>query len=135
MTTPIEAAQVALAEFMEAWNRADLDAVRATLNYPHVTLGPAGQLIIARDPAEFQTDFARMREHEGWHRSTFDAYSWVAESPNKVHCEVVFSRYRSDGTCYATGRVLYAVTNRDGHWGMQLRSGMPDENLLQTLPQ
>ena len=129
MPSPIDSAKAALAEFMDAWNRADIEALRATLNYPHVTLGPQGQLIIASQPSEFQTDFARMREQEGWHRSTFDEYSWIAESPGKVHCEVVFRRYREDGTCYGSGRVLYAVTNHNGHWGMQLRSGMPDANL------
>ena len=132
MDTPLEATQAALATFMDAWNTGDIDAVRSTLNYPHVTLGPQGQLFVAREAAEFQTDFARMREREGWHRSTFDGYTWVAESPDKVHCEVSFSRFRADGTCYGTGRVLYAVTNLNGHWGMQFRSGMPDAGLLAT---
>src|SRR5215207_3083368 len=133
MPSPIDSAKAALDDFMDAWNSADIEAVRATLNYPHVTLGPQGQLIIANQPSEFQTDFARMRQQEGWHRTTFDEYSWVAESPNKVHCEVLFRRYREDGTCYGSGRVLYAVTNRDGHWGMQLRSGMPDANLASAV--
>jgi hypothetical protein len=129
MASSIASAKAALAEFMDAWNRADIEAVRATLNFPHITLGPQGQLIIANEPSEFQTDFARMRQQEGWHRSMFDEYSWMAESPNKVHCEVVFHRYREDGTSYGSGRVLYAITNHNGHWGMQLRSGMPDANL------
>ena len=130
MPTPLESAQAALAGFMDAWNSGDIEAVRATLNYPHVTLGPQGQLILAREPGEFQTNFAHMREREGWHHSTFDDYNWTSESPDKVHCEVAFSRFREDGTCYGTGRVLYAVTNHNGHWGMQMRSGMPDASLL-----
>jgi hypothetical protein len=129
MPEPLDSAKAALASFMEAWNRADIDAVRQTLNYPHVTLGPQGQLFVAREPSEFQTDFARMREREGWDHSTFDEYSWVAESADKVHCEVLFRRFRADGTCYGSGRVLYAVTNHNGHWGMQMRSGMPDGGL------
>jgi hypothetical protein len=119
-------ARTALAEFLDAWNAADLTALRRTLNYPHITLGPAGHVIVARTPAEFQTDFARMREREGWHHSTFDGYTVIAESPTKVHCEVEFSRYHADGTRYGGGRVLYIVTQQDGHWGMQLRSGMPE---------
>lgn len=129
MATPLESAQAALAAFMEAWNKADIEAVRKTLNYPHITLGPQGQLIVAAGPVDFQTNFQAMREREGWHRSTFDTYTWTSESPDKVHCEVTFSRYRADGTCYGTGRVLYAVTNQNGHWGMQMRSGMPDASL------
>ena len=126
---PEESARAALGEFMDAWNTGDIEAVRETLNYPHLTLGPQGQVVVAADPAAFQTDFARMREHEGWARSTFDEFKWIAASPTKVHCAVVFSRYHPDGEFYGTGRVLYIVTNHDGHWGMQFRSGMPDANL------
>ena len=123
------AATQALDEFLAAWNTADIEAVRRTLNYPHVTIGPAGQVFVAQGPADFHTDFAALREREGWHTSTFDSFEPVASSPTKVHCQVVFSRYRADGTTYGSGRVLYIVTNHDGHWGMQLRSGMPDANL------
>ena len=130
MPTPTDLAKSALAAFMDAWNTGDIEAVRAELNYPHVTIGPQGQVIVAREAADFQTNFDYMREREGWHHSTFDDYTWVAESPDKVHCEVTFSRFRADGSCYGTGRVLYAVTNHQGHWGMQLRSGMPDASLL-----
>jgi len=122
-------ARAALAAFLSAWNAGDIKAVRATLNYPHITVGPGGQIIVAATPAEFQTDFARMRAREGWHASRFDSFTLIAASPVKVHGEVVFSRYRADGACYGTGRVLYIVTEQGGHWGMQLRSGMPDSNL------
>jgi hypothetical protein len=126
------AAQQALDDFLSAWNNADIDAVRATLNYPHITIGPAGQVLVAGTPADFRTDFAAMREREGWHSSTFDSFETIATSPTKVHCQVLFSRYHADGSKYGTGRVLYIVTNQDGHWGMQLRSGMPDAGLVRA---
>ena len=40
------AAEAWLARFLEAWNSADLEAVRAELHYPHVTVGPAGQIVV-----------------------------------------------------------------------------------------
>lgn len=123
------AARQALDDFGVAWNAADIEAVRRTLNYPHVTVGPAGQVFVAQTPAEFQTDFAALREREGWHRSTFDTFEPVASAATKVHCQVVFSRYHADGTCYGRGRVLYIFTKQGEHWGMQLRSGMPDADL------
>ncbi len=123
------AAREALASFFEAWNTGDIEAVRSQLNYPHVTIGPAGQIIVAPTRDDFRTDFERMRQVEGWHRSTVDSCTVTASSPAKVHCEITFSRYRPDDSVYGTGRVMYIFTNHDGHWGMQLRSGMPDEAL------
>jgi hypothetical protein len=117
-------ARGALAAFIEAWNAADLEAVRATLNYPHLTVGPSGEVFVANAAAEFTTDFARLRENEGWYRSTLDLVDVVDSSPAKVHCVAGYSRYRPDGTRYSSGRVLYAVTLRDGRWGMQMRSTM-----------
>jgi len=42
--------------------------------------------------------------------------------PVKVHFEVVFSRYKADGSKYATYQSLWIVTQRDGTWGVQARS-------------
>ena len=40
----------------------------------------------------------------------------------KVHYEVVFSRYKADGTKYATYQSLWISTLKDGQWGIQARS-------------
>jgi len=126
MTTEAEAsATEALKLFFEAWNSADIERVRATLNYPHLTLGPAGQVVVAQTAADFQTDFERLRQAENWHHSTLDTVVVTATIDTKVHFETTYSRYHPDGSRYGTGRVLYVVTNQGGHWGMQFRSGMP----------
>jgi hypothetical protein len=125
-----EAAEAWLARFLEAWNNADLDAVRAELHYPHVTVGLAGQIVVAATPADFDANFDQMREREGWASSSFEDFTAISSSPTKVHFEVLFKRFHSDGTLYGSGRVLYIVTQQDDHWGMQLRSGIPDAALL-----
>ena len=123
----IESAQAWLRRFLEAWNSADLERVRDELHYPHVTIGPAGgQVVVAETREAFQTDFTKLAEVEGWASSSFDDFTSYASSPTKVHFETRFRRYGSDGTVYASGRVLYIVTERDGRWGMQLRSGIPE---------
>ncbi len=71
-----------------------------------------------------------MRDREGWASSSFEDFTATSSSPTKVHFECTFKRFREDGTLYGSGRVLYIVTQRDGHWGMQLRSGIPDAALL-----
>ncbi len=123
MSEPAQAARQALDAYFAAWNAADVEGMRTTFNYPFITLGPAGQAVIAAGPADFTADFARLREREGWHRSTLDSVEVIAASETKVHCLAGFSRYRPDDTRYATGTVLYVMTRQDGHWGMQFRSG------------
>ena len=65
-----------------------------------------------------------MRARDGWHRSSFDfdSYTVVKSSPEKVHAEIGFSRYRADGTRYLSSRVFYILMQRDGGWGVQLRT-------------
>lgn len=123
----IVAAQAWLERFLVAWNSADLEQVRNELHYPHVTIGPAGgQVVVAETREEFQTDFERLRDVEGWASSSFDDFTSISASPTKVHFETTFRRFRSDRTMYASGRVLYIVTEQNGRWGMQLRSGIPE---------
>ena len=124
MTDPAQAARQALDAYFAAWNAADVAGMRTTFNYPFISLGPAGQAVIAARPEDFTTDFARLREREGWHHSTLDSFEVIAAAETKVHCLAGFSRYRADATRYATGTVLYIMTCQDGHWGMQLRSGL-----------
>jgi hypothetical protein len=40
----------------------------------------------------------------------------------KVHFDVVFSRYKADGSKAATYQSLWIVTKKDGQWGVQARS-------------
>jgi hypothetical protein len=126
----VQAARDWLARFEAAWNAADLERVRDELHYPHVTIGlRGGQVVIARTRDDFETDFAQLRAVEGWASSSFEDFTPLAAADTKVHFETTFHRYKEDGTLYGSGRVLYIVTEQDGHWGMQLRSGIPDAAL------
>ena len=116
----VAAAKQSLEAFMTAWNQADNEALRNTLNYPMLSLfGSSFQL--ARTPREFTVDFEDMRAGEGWKRSSFDTITVTSSSPEKVHLRVVYSRYNLDGKAYRTAGVFYIVTLKDGHWGVQFR--------------
>ncbi len=115
-------ARAAMDAFIDAWNRADLEAVRATLNYPHVTFAPGGDVIVAATPPEFTANFGRLRATEGWHHSALERWEVLGESDTSVHAAVDVTRHHEDGAQYASGRILYIVTRRDGHWGMQFRT-------------
>lgn len=129
MATAADEARAALDAFIDAWNTADVDAVRATLNYPHVTFGSAGTVVIASTPDAFTANFERLRATEGWHRSAIENFEVLGGDDATVSCAAELGRYHEDGTRYASGRIFYVVTRLDGHWGMQFRTPLEQGNL------
>ena len=117
-------ARAALDEYFRAWNAADNDAVAAISNFPRLSLGQNGQVVVRETPEEIATDFDLLRQ-SGWDHSTLDLAEAVHVSPDKVHFRIVFSRFSPDGTPYTTAPGLYVITNQNGHWGLQLQSVLP----------
>ena len=117
-------ARAALDEYFRAWNAADNDAVAAISNFPRLSLGQNGQVVVRETPEEIATDFDLLRQ-SGWDHSTLDLAEAVHVSADKVHFRIVFSRYGADGTPYTTAPGLYVITNQNGHWGLQLQSILP----------
>ena len=117
-------ARAALEEYFRAWNAADNDAVAAISNFPRLSLGQNGQVVVRETPEEIATDFDVLRQ-SGWDHSTLDLAEAVHVTPDKVHFRIVFSRYSPDGNPYTTAPGLYVITNQNGHWGLQLQSILP----------
>jgi len=117
-------ARAALEEYFRAWNAADNDAVAAISNFPRLTIGQNGLIVVRETPEEIETDFEALRA-SGWDRSTLDLAEAVHVSPDKVHFRIVFSRYSADGSPYTTVPGLYVMTKQDGQWGLQLQSILP----------
>ncbi len=117
-------ARAALDEYIRAWNAADNDAVAAISNFPRLSLGLNGQVVVRETPEEIVIDFDLLRQ-SGWDHTTLDLAEAVHVSPDKVHFRVVASRYGVDGTPYTTAPGLYVITNQNGHWGLQLQSILP----------
>ncbi len=72
--------------------------------------------------ADANTNVAALTRSEGWARSTLDSVTMRQNDAVKVHFDVVFSRYKADGTKYATYQSLWIVTKKDDGWGVQARS-------------
>ncbi len=117
-------ARAALEEYFRAWNAADNDAVAAISNFPRLSLGGNGQVVLRGSPEEIVTDFELLRQ-SGWDRSTLDLAEAVQISPDKVHFRIVFTRYDVGDSPIMTTPGLYVVTKQDGHWGLQLQSVLP----------
>jgi hypothetical protein len=111
------------------WNKANNEGLRKVTNYPFVAMRPNGDVLLAKTPAEFITDFVAMNHMEGWHHSSLDHVEVLnAESPAKILCLVTYSRYKQDGKKYMAGRTFYLLTNLNNHWGIQVRWVMSQKN-------
>jgi hypothetical protein len=113
-------ARAALDRFLEAWNSADNNIIRKTVNYPYITHAPFG-MVIANEPEQFNTDFDGLKK-QGWARSTFDKITPGQSSDQKVNFEVEYSRLNAAGEMISRGYMFYVVTNNEGRWGMQYRA-------------
>ncbi len=117
-------ARAALEEYIRAWNAEDNEAVAAVSNFPRVSLGSNGQVVLRETAEEIVTDFQMLRQ-SGWDRSTLDLAEAVQVSADKVHFRVVLTRYAIDGDPITTTPGLYVVTKQNDHWGLQLQSVLP----------
>ncbi len=117
------AAMQALDDYMAAFNARDLDAWRKTLHYPHVRFA-SGQMVISNTPEEYAAglDFERFATSTGWHHSVWDHRKIIHSSPEKIHFDVQFTRYKENGDKLATYHAIYIVTLEDGRWGTLARS-------------
>lgn len=110
-----------LDEYMTAWNRSDLAAWERTFHFPHYRLA-GGKMTVLERPG--MQDAAKVRSGAGsdWHHSKWDHRRIVHASPDKVHVDTRFTRYRADGSKIGSYESLYIVTKEDGRWGVKLRS-------------
>ena len=115
-------ARAPIAAFFVAFNARDNEALKKTLHYPHVRINEAGGVNVWKDASEAGTNFDALARNEGWARSSLDSVTMRQHDEVKVHFEVVFSRYKADGTKYATYQSLWVSTKKDGTWGIQARS-------------
>tara|TARA_B110000014_G_scaffold132354_1_gene91385 strand:- start:558 stop:1085 length:528 start_codon:yes stop_codon:yes gene_type:complete len=123
--SPEEAARAALNEYFRAWNAADNEAIALVSNFPRVSVGPSGQIVVRDTAEDIAIDFDTLRAAELWDHSTLDLVDVAHSSADKVHFRVVASRRYANGSPYRTNPGLYIVTQQDGHWGLQLQSVLP----------
>ena len=111
-----------LEEFLDAFNERNEERLQRMTLYPHVFVLHDGQTIIAQDSSEMTIDFEKLSAEDGWDHSTFDSYKLVQSSANKIHVAVKFSRFNKQGERYQSANVLYVLVQREGRWGLQMRS-------------
>lgn len=118
-------AQAALEEYFRAWNDEDNEALAGASNFPRLSIGRNGQVVVREGAEDIETDFDLLKQAEGWDHSTVDLVEALQVAPDTVHFKVVFSRRHVDGSAYRTVPALFIMTSQGGHWGLQLQSVLP----------
>lgn len=105
---------------MAALNARDPAAIAATLHFPHYRL--AGSIMtVWQTPQTYLDDFYA-RAGEGWGRSQWNRQQVIHAEKEKVHLDMEFTRFRSDGSELGTYRSIWVITRIGGRWAAQLRS-------------
>ena len=81
-------------------------------NFPRLSLGRNGQVVVREGADEIATDFDLLRQAEGWDHTTLDLIDAVQVSTDKVHFKVVISRRHQDGAAYRTAPGLYVAPDK-----------------------
>lgn len=112
-----------LKDFIEAFNRLDVVAWERTFHFPHYRLA-SGRMAVLDQPG--QQTVAQLRSLAGaeWDHSQWGRLRILHTSPDKVHVDTLFIRYRRDGSIIGAFESLYVVTKEEGRWGVKLRSSM-----------
>ncbi len=111
-------------DFIDAFNKQDVEALAATLNYPHIRL--ANGRFFTFESAEHFLELNRNASErlaaEGWDHTVLESVEVVHDGPEKIHLALVNSRRHADGAVYNRFKTLWIATLVDGHWGIQFRS-------------
>jgi len=120
----VNAAQKVLDQFMITFNRRDMKAWSATLNYPHVRFA-SGSVKVWESEAEFRkTPPFEALAKLGWDHSHWLRRDVVMASPAKVHIATTFQRFNKQNESIGVYQSLYIVTRVNGDWGIQSRSSL-----------
>lgn len=115
------AVKVAIA-YMDSFNKRDGFGCDKLLNFPHIRLALQGLGIYKEPPMHTSKLFDSFIKIARWNHSCWDYRRVIHSCETKVHLDIQFSRYRSDGTKIGSYASLWVITNQEGHWGLKIRS-------------
>jgi hypothetical protein len=105
---------------MAALNAREPDAIAKTLHFPHYRL--AGSVFKVWETPDTYLDDFYARAGEGWGHSQWNRQDVIHAEAEKVHLDMEFTRFRTDGSELGTYRSIWVITRIDGRWAAQLRS-------------
>ena len=121
MAAAVAQARQCLINFTDAFNRHDLAGMDACLHFPHQMWSGATLLTwpqAGSHPADFFTQLCAT----GWTHTRYESIEVALASASKVHCVVDYSRCGANGQVLSRHQNLWMLVQRDGRWGIVLRS-------------
>ena len=115
------AAMKCLDEYMTTWNSKDTVAWERTFHFPHYRLASGKMTVLERPGLQSPKLFETMTA-SGWHHSKWDRRKIIHATPDKIHVDTKFTRYRADNSVLGSYESLYILTKEDGRWGVKMRS-------------
>ena len=127
--TAIPEAMRLVTEYFAAFNERDMAAVARTLHFPYATYETTEPLIyktsadfLRNPPPSIHEDSRPESELRPGTYDIIDVLQVHTFNPVNVGIELSYTRYRADGYRLGINQGIYAVTNNDGKWGIQLSS-------------
>jgi hypothetical protein len=127
--TSVPEAMRLVTEYFAAFNDRDMAAVARTLQFPYATYEGTGPLIyksaeefIRNPPPSIHEDAKPDSQLRPGTYDIMDVLQVQTFNPVNVGVELCYTRYRADGYRIGINQGIYAVTNNDGKWGIQLSS-------------
>jgi len=127
--TSVPEAMRLLTEYFAAFNERDLAAAARTLHFPYATYEGTEPLIYKTAEEFLKSPPPSIRESPApesqLRPGTYDIMDVLQVhtfNPVNVGLELSYSRYRGDGYRLGINQGIYAITNNDGKWGIQLSS-------------
>jgi hypothetical protein len=121
---PVAGAMSVTDVFLDTFNAGDAPGHAATLAYPHVRLASGRVLFwetLGDAVAAMELAMPALR-NAGWDHSKWDHRDVIHVGDGKVHLDVQFTRYRTDGSVIGVYPAVYVVVDQDGEWLIQCRS-------------
>ena len=121
VSSAIAEATQCLQRFTDAFNQHDLAGMDAQLHFPH-HMWAGAELRVWQQPGSHPADFFTQLCATGWAHTRYEAIEPALASADKVHFVVDYSRRNAQGQTLSRHQNLWVVVQRDGRWGIVLRS-------------
>jgi hypothetical protein len=130
-----------LTAYFAAMSDNDMPGVASTLHFPYATYEGTeplvyrnGQEFTSNPPPSLHLDAGKDSQRRPGTYDILDVLQLQSFNAVNVGLELCYTRYRADGYKIGINQGIYAITNNDGKWGIQLSSIIftPSEYIGQT---